>query len=168
MSTSVSNLSLWSVLRENAALILMYVLGAILAALLWWSLALVYVGYCILSNVLYMAWICPYCPHYAAGTCPAGYHIISQQRFKPAAGKAFAGQFNLGVMMLAPGWFLPSVIGLYLVFARFSWGVVVLLALFCVIGFWILPTDSQRHCEGCDNEDCPRRKRKPAASGETH
>ena len=159
------DLSLRSVLRENAALAIMYALGTILVALLWWPLGLIYLGYCLLSNVLYMAWICPYCPHYIAATCPAGYQRISGGRFQARAGKTFSGQFRYGVIMLFPGWSVPPVVGLYLLVTNFTWLVVALMALFCVVGFLILPVYSRRNCEGCENEACPRRKSKPATGG---
>lgn len=57
----------WSILRENALQILMYILGTILIGLIWWPLGLIYLGYSLFSNVLYMAWICPYCGHCSLG-----------------------------------------------------------------------------------------------------
>ena len=74
--------SLSSVLQENASLIIMYLLGTILVARVWWPLGWLYLAYCVLSNVLYMAWVCPYCPHYAAATCCAGYYLLSTRRFR--------------------------------------------------------------------------------------
>ena len=76
------------ILRENALQLVMYVLGALL-----------YLAYCALSNVLYMAWVCPYCAHYSLGTCPAGFHILSASRFKPKAGRTFAREFRRNVIV---------------------------------------------------------------------
>ncbi len=59
--------NIWSILREYALQILMYILGTILIGLIWWLLGLIYLGYSLFSNVLYMAWICPYC-----GRCTSG------------------------------------------------------------------------------------------------
>ena len=49
------NLSLQSVLLENAPLIIMYALGTALLARLRWPLGLAYLGYCFLSVFLYTA-----------------------------------------------------------------------------------------------------------------
>lgn len=147
-----------STIRENAALVGMYLLGAILVSLLWWPGGLIYLAYGIASNILHMAWVCPYCAHYAAGTCPAGYHLFFGGRFRPQPGKTFRGQFNRGVIVLAPGWFVPPLVGGYALVTGFSWLELALVLLFCLAAFVILPTDSQRHCRSCDNRDCPRWK----------
>ena len=57
----------WSILRENALQILMYILGTILIGLISWPLGLIYLGYSLFSNVLYMAGICLYCGHCTSG-----------------------------------------------------------------------------------------------------
>ena len=156
--------SLSSVLRENASLIIMYLLGMILVARVWWPLGWLYLAYCVLSNVLYMAWVCPYCPHYTAATCRAGYHLLSARRFRAKAGRTFGEQFGRNVIVLFPGWFVPPVVGMYLLVTGFSWRLVILLVLFCLVGFVLLPADSQRHCTGCENLDCPRRKAGPTTA----
>jgi hypothetical protein len=155
---TMPKLSLLSILRENAALIIMYVLGTWLVAPLGWLFALLYLGYAVLSNALYMAWVCPYCPHYPLGTCPAGFHILSGGRFKAKAGRKYSQEFKRNVAVLFPGWFAPPILGLYWLLTGFSWGMAVLLAAFCLVGFVILPADSKRHCDPCENMDCPRRK----------
>jgi hypothetical protein len=66
----------WTILKENALQILMYLLGTALVGLIWLPLGLIFFLYGILSNYLYMAWICPYCGHYLLATCaPAGTHL---------------------------------------------------------------------------------------------
>jgi hypothetical protein len=145
------------ILRENAYQIVMYILGAVLIGWLWPPLAPVYLAYCVASNVMYMAWVCPYCGHYSLGTCRAGFHILSGRRFKPQLGKTFARQFRHNVYVIAPGWFLPPIAALYLLATGFSWLTLAMTALFCVVAFWLLPASSQKHCENCETVDCPRR-----------
>jgi hypothetical protein len=145
------------ILRENALQIVMYVLGAVLIGWAWPPLALLYLAYCALSNVAYMAWVCPYCGHYSLGTCRAGFHILSGRRFKPRLGKTFRQQYLRNVYVVAPGWFLPPIAALYLLLTGFSWTTLIMTALFCAVAFWLLPEDSKRHCEGCETVDCPRR-----------
>ncbi|MFZ5881487.1 MAG: hypothetical protein ACOY0R_19135 [Chloroflexota bacterium] len=147
----------WDILRENALQIVMYVLGAILSGLAWLPLAVIYLVYSLLSNVLYMAWVCPYCGHYSLGTCPAGFHILSARRFKPKPGGTFSREFRRNVAVMVPGWFLPPIVGVYLLLTGFSWGLLALLVVFCVVAFWWLPESSKKHCAGCETVDCPRR-----------
>jgi hypothetical protein len=146
----------WTILRENALQILMYILGTLLLGLVWWPLGLVYLVYSLFSNVLYMAWICPYCGHYLLGTCAAGFDILSRKRFKPQPGRTFGSEFRRRSWVLYPGWFLPPLAGLYLLIAHFSWLPMALLGFFCVDAFWLLPEVSKKHCENCETVDCPR------------
>jgi hypothetical protein len=146
----------WTVLRENALQILMYILGTGLLSLVWWPLGPVYLGYSLLSNYLYMQWVCPYCGHYGLGTCAAGFDLLSGKRFKPQPGRTFGSEFRRRSWVLYPGWFLPPVAGLYLLITAFSWVVLLLVGIFCGIAFWLLPEVSKKHCENCETADCPR------------
>jgi hypothetical protein len=152
----MTEISVRSILRENAWQLVMYVLGMALVGLWNWTLAPIYLLLCLLSNLIYMAKICPYCGHYGLRTCKAGFHILSGGRFKPQPGLTFANQFRSWVWVMFPGWFLPPLVGGILLAQHFSWGVLILLASFCVVGFWILPQDSKRHCDDCDMVECPR------------
>jgi hypothetical protein len=146
----------WTILRENALQLLMYILGTVLLSLTWWPLGPVYLAYSLYSNYLYMKWICPYCGHYLLGTCAAGFDILSSKRFRPQPGRTFGTEFRRKSWVLYPGWFLPPVAGLYLLITQFSWLVLVLLAVFCIVAFWLLPQVSKQHCENCETVDCPR------------
>lgn len=152
-----------AILRENALQILMYILGAVIFALLWQPLAIVYVAVAIATNIFYMYWVCPYCGHYAPGTCAAGFDILSGRRFKAGLGRTFRGQFRLGAVIVGLGWFLPPLAALYLLMVRFSWAVVEMLVAFCIVAFWLLPEAAKKHCENCETADCPRRPTKAAA-----
>jgi hypothetical protein len=132
----------WSILRENAIQLLMYLIGAVITALLWWPLGLIYATLAIGTNIFYMYWVCPYCGHYALGTCPAGFDLLSGRRFRARLGRTFGGQFRLGTLAVGTGWFLG------------------LLVVFCVVAFWLLPELSKKHCDGCETLDCPRRPKK--------
>ena len=149
-----------SILRENAWQLVMYALGIALCALWHWALALVYILLCGVSNILFMKWVCPYCAHYGMGTCKAGFHILSGGRFKPTPGRTFGQQFRRFVIVMVPGWLIPPLIGILLLVDHFSWPVLILLGLFCLVGFVILPKDARRHCEDCPMMDCPRRPKK--------
>ncbi len=145
-----------SILRENSIQILMYLLGTLLVGLVWWPLGILYLAYSLFSNYLYMAWICPYCGHYLLGTCAAGFDILSGKKFRPVPGRTFGTEFRRRSWVLYPGWFLPPLAGLYLLITGFSWIVLALLGVFCLVAFWWLPQASQKHCQNCDTVDCPR------------
>jgi hypothetical protein len=145
------------ILRENALQIVMYILGAIISFLAWIPLAPLYLIYAVVSNILYMAWVCPYCGHYALGSCPAGFHILSARRFKAKPGTTFAREFRRNLWVMIPGWFVPPIAAIYLLAVDFSWLTLALLLIFCFVGFWWLPESSKSHCEGCETVDCPRR-----------
>jgi len=145
----------WTILRENAWQIAMYLLGTLLIGLLSWLLGLVYLAYSLASNGMYMAWVCPYCGHYALGTCAAGFDLISGRRFRPVPGRTFGREFRRRSWVLYPGWFLPPLVGLYLLVTSFSWPVLTLLVV-CADAFWLLPQTSKSHCEACETVDSPR------------
>lgn len=153
------------IVRENALQIVMYLLGALLTALAWMPLAPLYIIYAVASNSLYMARVCPYCGHYAPGTCPAGFHILSARRFKPKAGRAFAGEFRRNLWIMVPGWFVPPIAAACLLATDFSWTVLALLVVFCLVAFWWLPESSKSHCDGCETADCPRRPKPKLIKG---
>ncbi len=155
----------WSILRENALQILMYILGTVLIGLIGWPLGLVYLAYSLFSNYLYMMWICPYCGHYLLGTCAAGFDILSNKRFRPQPGRTFGSEFRRRSWVLYPGWFLPPVAGLYLLIFHFSWFPLALLVVFCLVAFWLLPEASKKHCENCETVDCPRHPKNKKAQG---
>jgi len=121
MSSASSNPSLGSILRENAFLISMYVLGAALASVLWWPLAPIYLVVGLAAVGLYAVWVCPHCPHYAAATCPAGYPQLLRRRLEVRDGSDFARQFRPGTMLLYPTWFAPPIVGVVALVRAWSW-----------------------------------------------
>jgi hypothetical protein len=150
--------SLGSVLRENALLISMHVLGAALASVLWWPLAPIYLGFGLVAVGLYTVWVCPHCPHYAVATCPAGYPHVLRRRVEAREGTGFARQFRRGTILLCFAWFIPPILGVVALVRAWSWWTFGLLALFCLVAFVFLPSASRRLCANCDNEGCPRKK----------
>jgi signal transduction histidine kinase len=149
--------SLWTVLRENGKLVVLYGLGAVVAGLLWWPLALIYLGYCLLSILLFIALICPYCGNYHSRSCPNAYHLLSI--FRPRKGRKFADQFNRYVFVTFPAWAIPPIAGLYLLFTDFSWLLLALVAAFGLFGFVVFPYVSRDVCATCKNaRNCPRHK----------
>jgi len=140
-------------LLDNTKVVAMWVLGIILVGLLSWPLAAAYLGYCILSTLLYMALICPYCMHYQTG-CPSGYHLIVSKFFKPKEGKSFAQQFGRYIVVMLPVWLIPPAVGVYLIATQPSWAAGVLTVLFCLVAFVVLPyVSKQVTCKKCKNAE---------------
>jgi signal transduction histidine kinase len=156
-SRQSSGVSLWTVLRENGKLAVLYGLGAVVVGMLWWPLALVYLGYCLLSIFLFMALICPYCRCYHTRSCPNAYHLVTIA--KPRKGRKFADQFRRYIFVTFPAWGVPLIVGLYLLIADFSWLLLGLVAAFSLFGFVVFPYISRDVCATCKNaKNCPRHK----------
>ena len=86
--------------------------------------------------------------------------------YPPADTTTFASHFKRHVVWLYPVWFVPPVAAIYQLFAAFSWGTVILLTLFGLVSFVILPYVSRVHsCKTCENIDnCPIRLGRPGVS----
>jgi len=154
-SRQANGVPLWTVLRENGKLVVLYGLGAVVAGLLWWPLALIYLGYCLASNLLFAALICPYCCCYNTKSCPNAYHLLAIS--KPKKGRRFADQFNRYIFVTFPAWVIPPIVGLYLLFTDFSWLLLALVAAFGFFGFIVFPYISRGVCATCKNaKNCPR------------
>ena len=163
-SRQANSIPPWTVLRENGKLVVLYGLGAVVVGLLWWPLALVYLGYCLLSILLFVALICPYCCCYNTKSCPNAYHLLAIS--KPKKGRRFADQFRRYIFVTFPAWAIPPIAGLYQLFTDFSWLLVAFVAAFGVFGFVVFPYISRDVCATCKNaRNCPRHKGRFVALG---
>lgn len=151
-----------SALIDNGKMAVLYGLGTALLWLLWPPLGLAYLLYSLSSLLIFIATLCPYCYRSTAQSCPSGYHLITARFFPPRPERTFARQFRLNVVLMLPVWFAPPLAGLVLLLTRFSWLALVLLVLFCVVAFVILPYISNQHsCKNCENaSQCPWRRGK--------
>ena len=146
------------VFLENASLIGMYLSGIALTSLLWWPAGLIYLFYCLLSNLLVMVFICPYCYNCRTASCHSGYHYIARY-FPVKKGKTFSIQFKRFIKVVYPLWILPILAAGYLLIKQMSWVIITLTALFCVLGVVIVPLSSRSVCQKCINgKNCPRVK----------
>lgn len=82
----------------------------------------------------------------------------------PKTGKNIRSDFRNNLYIMIPGWFVPPIVAVCLLVVEFSWSVLVLLVVFCVVAFWLLPETSKEHCEGCETVDCPPRSKAVQAS----
>ena len=153
-------LSLSSVLRASASLVIMYLLATIRVAHVLVGMGVALSGVLLTVQCALYGLSLPLLPPLCGRDLPRWISSPLRQAFQAKGGITFGKQFGRNVIVLFPGWFVPPVVGMYLLVTGFAWCIVILLVLFCPVGFLLLPTDSQRHCTGCENLDCPRRKAK--------
>lgn len=160
---SVRKPSLWSIVLDNVKMLAMYALGAWLLLQLSPALMWGYLAYCLFSILGFIKFICPYCLRYHIRTCKSGYHVFAGI-FSPKDRSKFGMQFKRYVAILYPVWFVPPLVGVYLLVTDFSWLVVGQLLVFCLVAFVFLPYISGEHsCSDCEQaSECPWRKGKAA------
>lgn len=145
------------ILKHNIPLFIMYTLGVILVAFFNIFFAIIFLIYIPISNVIFMAYICAYCPHYGARSSLCGYGLATKYVTKRKNPREFKTKFKQFIAVLFPEWFVPVIVGIYLLYISFDWLVLVLLIIFIVIAFIIIPFDSRsKSCETCKHRDqCP-------------
>ncbi len=136
---------------------IMYILGAIIVSYLGIIILIAFIVYIILSTLWFMRFICTYCPHFDRVKCPSGYAIVAGKLFKKRNMKKFAIMFKRHMGVVFPAWFVPVIIGIYILIDEFTVQMLILLIAFILIAFVILPIFSRRYgCDYCDLRDrCP-------------
>ncbi len=158
-------------LLHNLPYVLMIVLGA---AVLFCSLggpawgpavAAGYVLYGLAGAVWIMVFVCPFCRFWDSRSCPCGYGRIAVRLRDRQPGDRFHEKFKKHIPVIVPLWFLPLVAAVPVLVRGFTWGLVVLSAVFILDAFVILPRFSTQHgCRDCpQREGCPWMRRKDAA-----
>jgi hypothetical protein len=113
-----------------------------------WLAAGLYLAYGVGGALWIMIFICPYCHFYDTRLCPCGYGKIAVKLRARKDGDRFARQFRKHIPVIVPLWFAPVLAGGIPLFRDFSWGLLVLLLVFVVNSFVILPLLSKKY--GCD------------------
>jgi hypothetical protein len=144
-------------LVHNMPLLTMFVLGVILTVFFSIYLAIFFIIYLIISNYLYMALICGYCHHYGTRTSLCGYGLLAKRITKRKSYKEFGSNFKKYIAVMFPNWFLPFIVGIYVLYLSFDWIILIILIIFSVIGFAVVPYFSKTEsCETCKIRDsCP-------------
>jgi hypothetical protein len=148
---------LWLVLLDNVPTILLFFLGFLIMNIISTAGAILFAVYAVVSVVWFWARICPYCHHFETYACPCGYGIISSRLFSRKDASLFKKVFRRNILIVFPNWFIPFLVGLYLLITQYSFKVLVLLIVFSIIGFLIIPLISKLvGCKNCEiKEDCP-------------
>jgi hypothetical protein len=150
-------------LAHNIPYIAMTLLGAAIFVvgienLIWgWIAASAYVTYSVAGAFWIMIFVCPYCERINTRTCPCGYGRIAAKLREKKDIDQFKKKFKKHIPVLVPLWFIPVLVGAAIVVHSFSWPLLVLLVLFAVDAFIILPLFSKkRGCTDCPQKDsCP-------------
>lgn len=146
---------------------LTFAMGAVIMALYRWWAAVAYVVYVAASLIWFMYFICRYCGTSKVGHCESVIGHWSMALFpKRGAPREFQRQFRRHIAVLFPDWFVPAVVGILLLILRpFSLSLLILVIVFCLVAFVVLPILSNRKsCATCTMKRvCPWAKNKAAA-----
>jgi hypothetical protein len=116
-----------------------------------------YILYSLAGAVWIMIFVCPHCQFYGTRLCPCGYGRIAA-RLRPRSSETrFAEQFRRHIPVIVPLWFIPLVAGGVLLARNFTPLMAVLMAVFVVDAFGILPLMARKYgCAHCPQKaDCP-------------
>jgi hypothetical protein len=143
--------------KHNLPLIVMYVLGSIIILFLGLLYLIGYILYCIISTLWVMRFVCTHCPHYDKVKCPSRYSIVAGKLFKKRSSKDFTKVFARNIGVVVPSWVIPAIVGGYLLYLDFTIELTILVLLFVIDGFVVLPIASRVYgCDKCELKDqCP-------------
>jgi hypothetical protein len=150
-------------LIDNIPYILMTIFGAIIfivgfeMSLLGWIFGGLFVLYGILGAFWIIIFVCPYCHYYDTKACPCGYGQIAGKFLMQKDGDLFFKKFKKHIPVLVPLWIIPVIVSVWSLITGFSWLMVILLVIFAIDSFVILPLISRRYgCAHCPQKDtCP-------------
>ena len=148
---------------DNLPYIFMTILGALVfiigpkASTPNWLFAGLYVFYGIAGALWIIIFVCPYCHYYDTRACPCGYGQISAKLCKVRDQSRFIEKFKKQIPAIIPLWIIPVVAGFIFLFQNFSLLLLLLVVLFAIDGFLILPLLSRKYgCAHCPQKDtCP-------------
>lgn len=148
---------LWLVLLDNIPTLFLFILGFLIISIISTAAAILFAVYSVASVVWFWARICPYCHHFETYACPCGYGIISSKFFSRRDSSLFKKVFKSNILIVFPNWFIPFFVGIYLLITQFSMKVLILMIIFSIIGFLIIPLISKFvGCKNCEiKDDCP-------------
>lgn len=150
----------WLVALDNGPTIALFVMGTLLLwPLLLGIFAITFATYCVLSIVMFWAFICPCCHHFGTGACPCGYGKVAPKFFKAKPSHDFRKVFKFNIAIMLPVWLVPLIGGAYVLYTAFGMLYLALFFAFCIDGFAVIPLISILvGCKDCEiNDQCPWR-----------
>lgn len=150
----------WSaseIVVSNIPSMLTYILGTLIMFHLGILAGVLYIAFVIIQLVLFMRFVCIYCPTYDSIHCPSGYGRVAAKLFKKGDVRQFRGMFNRFIPFLSLVWVVPVLGALVLIFTDFSYYHLGLLISFILVGYIILPLFHKHfECRDCPNKgNCP-------------
>jgi hypothetical protein len=148
---------------DNIPYILMTIFGALIFIVglesrsSRWLFAGAYVLYGIAGALWIIIFVCPYCHFYDTRACPCGYGQISAKLRKIRDQSRFNEKFKRHIPVIVPLWLIPIVAGIIFLVDKFSLSLLLLMALFAIDAFLVLPLVSKKYgCAHCPQKDtCP-------------
>jgi cell division protein FtsW (lipid II flippase) len=148
---------------DNVPYILMTLIGsAILLIGLDFSalgivFALLYFLYGIAGTIWFIIFICPYCNFFGTRSCPCGYGQLAPFFRSKEDEEDFKGKFRRHIPVIVPLWIIPLVAGTIFLIMDLSITVLVLMVLFAIDSYVVLPLISRKYgCAHCPQKDtCP-------------
>lgn len=132
-----------------------------------WPVATAYLTYGIVGVFWIILFLCPFCSYYGTRSCPCGYGRIAARLRKRKSldatrpdgnpGDCFGEKFKKHIPVIVPLWFIPILVGVPVLVTSFSVTLFVLMVVFALDAFVILPLFSTKHgCKECPQQDsCP-------------
>ena len=150
-------------LIDNLPYLFMMLLGALVfvlgpeASAFNWLFAGLYVFYGIAGAMWIIVFVCPYCHYYDTRACPCGYGQISAKLQKVRDQSRFIEKFKKHIPVIIPLWIIPVVGGIIFLVNNFSLLLLLLLVLFAIDAFLVLPLVSRKYgCAHCPQKNtCP-------------
>lgn len=127
-----------------------------------WICASAYVIYGVAGAFWIMIFMCPYCRRWNTMSCPCGYGLIAARFRQKRDSSFFRDKFKKHIPVIVPLWLIPILVGVPLAVRSFSWPMIVLLVVFALVAFIVLPLFSKSHgCANCpEKNSCPWMGRK--------
>ena len=119
--------------------------------------ASLYALYGIIGAFWIMVFICPYCRFWGTVDCPCGYGLMATRFTEKKNSQLFHEKFRRHIPVIVPLWFIPVILGGAMMIMDFSFLLLILLILFAIDAFILLPVFSKKHgCTHCpQKQDCP-------------
>jgi len=123
-----------------------------------------YIVYGIVGSIWIIVFVCPYCHFFDTRSCPCGYGQIAGKLTKKKDGSLFDKKFKRHIPVIIPLWIIPIVAGVVSLILDFSSMILILIVLFAINSFVILPLLSRKY--GCAH--CPQRSTCPWMGDKNH
>jgi hypothetical protein len=143
---------------HDAPVMIMYGLGAWLFLPTGWVWSVAYLAVVTGCSLWFIVRVCPHCVYHGREDGPSVYCAVATRLTSRGELRLFTSRFRQSLVVTAVGWLAPIVGGVMTLQQpdRLAYGVV-LLAVFGLVAFYLVPTAAKPSCERCLNkETCPR------------